>query len=123
MSKIKSDLARYVCHRRAILDFLHKQLSIADDGKYRREERIHQIIFPLRKTSDDVFYDEHNLWLLDERLIYHAFLASDKSLRSNPQVNTDSRKEPDLLIFDKACAFTTGSDAPFSAITIIESHR
>lgn len=119
----KSDLARYVCHRKAILDFLHKQLSIADDGKYRREERIHQIIFPLRKTSDDVFYDEHNLWLLDERLIYHAFLASDKSLRSNPQLNTDSRKEPDLLVFDKACAFTTGSDAPFSSITIVEFKR
>lgn len=62
----KSDLARYVCHRRAMLDFLNKQISMANDGKYRREERVHQIIFPLRKTSDDVFFDDHNLWLLDE---------------------------------------------------------
>jgi len=119
----KSDLARYVCNRRAMLDFLYTQLSLGNDGKYRREERVHQIIFPLRKTSDDVSFDEHNLWLLDEKLVYHVFLASDKPLRANPQLGTKSRKEPDLLVFDKACAFTTGSDAPYSAITIIEFKR
>jgi hypothetical protein len=119
----KSDLARYVCHRRAVLDFLSKQLSLADDGKYRREERVHQIIFPLRKTTDDVFFDDHNLWLLDEKLIYQSFLASDKPLRNNPQVSTNSRREPDLIAFDKACAFTMGSEFPFSAITIIEFKR
>jgi hypothetical protein len=106
-----------------VLDFLHKQLSLADNGKYRREERIHKIIFPLRRTSDDVFFDEHNLWVLDEKLVYHAFLASDKQLRTNPEVSTKSQKEPDLLIFDKACAFTAGGDPPYSAITIIEFKR
>lgn len=119
----KSDLARYVCHRRAILDFLHKQLSLTDDKKYHLEERVHQIIFPLRKTIDDVFFDDHNLWLLDEKLVYQSFLASDKPLRSNPHVSTNNRREPDLIAFDKACAFTMGSEFPFSAITIIEFKR
>jgi hypothetical protein len=119
----KSDLARYVCHRRAILDFLQKQISLAGNGKYHREERIHQIIFPLRKTSDEVLFEEHNLWLLDEGLVYHAFLASDKPLRTNPQVDSQSQKEPDILVFDKACAFTAGDDLPYSAITIIEFKR
>jgi hypothetical protein len=119
----KSDLARYVCHRRAVLDFLQKQLGLGDDGKYRREERIHKIIFPLRKISDDVFFDEHNLWVLNEELVYHAFLASDKPLRTNPEVRTKSRKEPDLLVFDKAYAFAAGGDPPYSAITIIEFKR
>ncbi|MBV6505478.1 MAG: hypothetical protein ILNGONEN_01040 [Syntrophorhabdaceae bacterium] len=119
----KSDLARYVCHRRAILDFLQKQLGPTSDGKYRREERIHKIIFPLRKTSDDVPFDEHNLWVLNEELVYHAFLASDKSLRTNPEIITQSRKEPDLLVFDKACAFTASGDLPYAAITIVEFKR
>ena len=119
----KSDLARYVCHRRAVLDFLQQQLGVKDDGKYRLEERIHQIIFPLRKTSNDVLFDGHNLWLIDEKLVYHSFLSSDKPLRSNPQLVTDSQKEPDILIFDKACAFTTNGDLPYSAITVIEFKR
>lgn len=119
----RSDLARYVCHRRAVLDFLQKQLGTDEDGTYRREDRIHQIIFPLRKTSNEVLFDDHNLWLIDERLIYHAFLASDKPLRTNAEVSTESRKEPDILVFDKACAFVTGNDVPYSAITIIEFKR
>lgn len=119
----KSDLARYVCHRRAVLDFLYKQLSFTQDRKYQREERIHQIVFPRGKTSEDVCYDEHNLWLIDEKLVYHSFLSSDKPLSANPQVSTDSRKEPDILIFDKACAFTTGKDIPFSSVTIVEFKR
>jgi hypothetical protein len=119
----KSDLARYVCHRKAILEFFQKQLSLSDTGKYRLEERIHQIIFPLRKTSNEVFLEEHNLWVLDEKLVYHAFLASDKPLRTNPHVTTDSRKEPDIVVFDKACAFAPATDPPFPAIVIVEFKR
>jgi hypothetical protein len=42
----RADLARYVCHRKAIIEFLQKQLTIREDGKYRPEDRIHSIIFP-----------------------------------------------------------------------------
>jgi hypothetical protein len=119
----KSDLARYVCHRRAVLDFLQKQLSLGDDGKYSREERVHQIIFPMRTTSEEVGIDEHNLWVVDEKLVYHAFLASDKPLRSNPLLESNSGKEPDILVFDKACAFAPAADPPFPAIVVIEFKR
>src|SRR5688500_14800112 len=119
----KSDLARYVCHRRAILDFLQKQLSITHTGKYPIEERVHQIIFPLRRTSEEVLFDNHNLWLVDEKLVYHSFLASDKPLRKSQAIVSKSKKEPDIVIFDKAIAFATEQDGPFSAITIIEFKR
>lgn len=119
----KSDLARYVCHRRAILDFLHKQLSLDDNGKYPIEERVHQIIFPLRQTSEDLLLEDHNLWLVDEKLVYHSFLASDKPLRTNPALTSSSQKEPDIVVFDKACAFATADDGPYSSITIIEFKR
>ncbi len=119
----KSDLARYVCHRKAILEFLQKQLNRGDDGKYSREDRVHGIIFPMGTTSDEVPLDAHNLWLVDEKLVFHRFLASDKQLRTAPELTTDSRKEPDLIVFDKACAFASGTQSPFAAIDIIEFKR
>lgn len=118
-----SDLARYVCHRKAVLDFLYKQLTIQPTGKYKTEDRIHGVIFPMGKTSNDVQLDKHNLWIIDEKLSYHKFLASDKQLCTIENLDTKSRKEPDIIVFDKACAFSSSTETPFQAITIIEFKR
>lgn len=119
----KSDLARYVCHRKAVIEFLQRQLEIDDDGKYQREERIHNIIFPMGKTSEEDDIDNQNLWLIDEKLVYHSFLASDKQLRKVDPLVSDSKKEPDIIVFDKACTFVPSIDQPFSSIVIIEFKR
>jgi hypothetical protein len=44
-------------------------------------------------------YEDHNLWILDERLTFTSYVASDLPL--------DGRQDrtPDLLIFDKRVAF------------------
>lgn len=118
-----ADLARYVCHRKAVLDFLHHQLSIAPSGKYYLEGGIHNIIFPMGKTSEEVSFCTHNLWVIDEKLSYHRFLASDKQLRTIPVLASESQKEPDIIVFDKACAFAAADDPPFPAIVIIEFKR
>jgi hypothetical protein len=118
-----SDLARYVCQRRAVLDFLYKQLTIKDSGKYRTEDRIHDIIFPRGSTSAEVEFDKHNLWLIDEKLAYHKFLASDKQLRTLKPLKSHSQKEPDIIVFDKACAFSPSKEMTFPTITIIEFKR
>src|SRR5580704_12825432 len=102
----RADLARYVCHRKAIIEFLQKQLTLQNDGKYRREDRIHSIIFPRGKTSDEVLFEDHNLWLVDERLVFHAFLSSDKPIRQLGVLNNTSKNEPDIVVFDKAFAFS-----------------
>jgi hypothetical protein len=115
-----ADLAQYVCHRKAIIEFLRRQLEIQDDGKYKREDRIHDIIFPRGKTSDDVGFEEHNLWLVDERLAFHVFLSSDQPIRKAKVLENESKKEPDILVFDKAVAFSEATEVPFSSITIIE---
>ena len=60
-----------------------------------------------------------NLWIVDERLAYHKFLASDKTLRSMPCVDSSSTKEPDIAVFDQAFAYTD-SEEPFTTVTIIE---
>jgi len=116
----KADLARYVCHRKAIITFLRKQLTLQDDGKYRREDRIHSIIFPRGKTSNEVLFEDHNLWLVDEKLVFHVFLSSDKAIRQVGVLENTSKKEPDIVVFDKAFAFSESSEMPFSSITIIE---
>jgi hypothetical protein len=116
----RADLARYVCHRKAIIEFLQKQLTVLDDGKYGRAERIHSIIFPRGRTSDEVLFEDHNLWLVDERLVFHLFLSSDKPIKQLVVLENTSKKEPDIVVFDKAVAFSEARDVPFSSITIIE---
>jgi hypothetical protein len=116
----QADLARYVCHRKAVIDFLQQQLSVKDDGKYRREDRIHSIIFPRGKTSGDILFEDHNLWLVDERMAFHVFLSSDQPIRKAQVLQSQSRKEPDILLFDKACALSESTESAFSSITIIE---
>ena len=52
-----SDLARYVCHRKAIIEFLRQKLAKQENGKYSLENQIHSIIFPLGKTSNDINFN------------------------------------------------------------------
>jgi hypothetical protein len=106
-----------------ILQFLQKLLSIQENGKHALEDKVHRLIFPMGETSDDVPFEKHNLWFLDERLAYHRYLASDKQLRKTEPLDNDSKKELDLIVFDKACAFTDVTMGPFQAITIIEFKR
>lgn len=118
-----ADLARYVCQRKTVLDFLDKLLGQQPDSKYHLEKHVHDVIFPTGKTSEEIPFDSHNLWLIDEKLAYHAFLASDKTLKSVPLIDGGDNKEPDILVFDHACAFVPASEPPFPAITLIEFKR
>ena len=86
----RADLARYVCHRKSIIEFLKRQLARQTDGKYSLEDRIHNIIFPMGKTSNDIAFKEHNLWLIDERLAFHIFLSSNSLLYSIPSPISNS---------------------------------
>ena len=122
----KSELAEYVLHRAAVLKFFETLLGKQEDGRFAREDAVHQLIFPQRKTSNDVDYDEHNLWILDERLAYHQYLASDIPFRhqSGP-VDVDSDERPDLLIYqvyNRPIAFVPGNDS-VSSIVIVEFKR
>jgi hypothetical protein len=73
----QSDLANYVFHRKIILDLMEKAIERAEDGKYAREDLIHNLIMPMQKDSDDLMPESCNLWLVDERLAFHDYLASD----------------------------------------------
>lgn len=119
----KSSLAEYILHRKAVLELLDNNLKYQTDGKYAYEESIHQIVFPMQQTSDDVDYTSHNLWLIDEKLSYHYYLASDKKIKSMKPVESVSDNEPDIAIFDAPFAFTDEDQQPFRNVTIIEFKR
>lgn len=118
-----SSLAKYVAHRKATLDFLRHRLGVKDDGKYHLEEAIHEVVFPLRATSDDVPPERLNLWILDETLAYHHYLASDLPMKKADPIECGSKKEPDLLIFNNTFAFSE-EDAPrYGSVVIVEFKR
>ena len=119
----KANLASYIVQRRAILDLLQKRMELTD-GTHSREDAIHSLIFPMRSTSADVSFEEQNLWVIDERLAYHYYLASDKPLASIPAAEARGGLEPDLIVFDRPIALTDRPEHEQpEAITIVEFKR
>lgn len=118
----KSKLVEYIIHRKVILDLFEKRLEVKPDGKYHLEKDVHEIIFPLRKSSDEITYDQQNLWIIDEKLAYHKLLASDTELSKINEIDIQSDQRPDIVIFDNQFVFV-GEEPPFSSVTIIEFKR
>jgi len=112
-------LADYIIHRKSILDLLRETLKKGQDGKYSKEDEIHDIIFPRHSTSDDIDVDKNSLWIIDEKLTFHKFLASDQSLAKNEVVSSDSTLRPDILLFNLPHENT----APYSSVVIVEFKR
>ena len=116
----KSDLARYVVHRKTIIELLEVLIEQNEDDKFENEDLIHSVFFPIRSNSDEITADKQNLWLIDERLTYHSFLASDKTFKSVPEVSADQTQRSDLLIYNEAFAFSESKNAPHNSFTIVE---
>lgn len=95
----KDNLANYVVFRKLIIDLLERKLSLCPDGKYEKEAVIHDIIMPRKLTSSEINHEGHNLWLIDERLTFHNFAASDKPL--NKIGDSDSDDRPDIVVLSE----------------------
>lgn len=114
------DLARYIVHRKAIIDLLDDFLNVNSNDKFTDEDIVHSIFFPIRSSSDEISHDQQNLWLLDERLTYHSFLASDKRFEKIDSLEVDGQDRTDLLIYNDALAFSEDRKPPHSSFTIVE---
>ena len=120
----KANLAKYIVHRKKMLTILEMALKRQPSGKYSLEEIIHRIIFPLKNTSDDISHNDHNLWIIDEKLSYHQYLASDKPLNKIQPIDSDFDSRPDLLIFFNNAFATVDDEHPYnSGVVIIEFKR
>ncbi len=117
ISKSKlTELAHYVSLRKAIIDLFKKSLDIKDDGKYQLEDTVHSIIFPTKSNSEKTMYNDHNLWLIDERLNFSDFISSDQ------RHIVESKDRSDIVVYNRKIAFRTDNEAS-NPITIFEFKR
>ena len=93
----KDNLVNYMIFRKLIIDLLDKKIKASPEGKFANEYIIHDVIFPRKATSDTIDYEHHNLWILDDRLAFHHFAASDLPLKQTMQ--TESEDRPDVVAF------------------------
>lgn len=116
----KSALAEYVYHRKIILEMLRKGIHLKEDGRFNKESYIHNLIYPMRKTSEDIEYEAHNLWLIDERLAYCEYISSDIPFDNNPK-----EERTDILMLDHPIALSDENNTgrEFETIVIFELKR
>ena len=92
----KAALADYVAHRKVILDLFERGLELGDSNKYEKESYLHELIYPMRSSSDDTAYDAHNLWIIDERLTYSTYISSDL-----PFGGSHNEQRPDIMCLEQ----------------------
>jgi hypothetical protein len=109
----KAGLTKYILARARASELLDKRISLNDDNKYNNEDLIHNLFYQMKVTSSDVPNDCNNLWLIDERLNFHDYLASDLS------INSGNGDRPDVIVYNTANYFNN-NDNPNNSFTIIE---
>jgi hypothetical protein len=121
-----AELAGYVSHRKIVLDFLSTCMGKVRAGKYEQEKVIHQLIMPMRTDSKQEEFSKTNLWLLDDRLAFFEYLASDLPLSSNPHLDSSDLSRPDILglkIFDTPHLVNDTNTYSLASITVVEIKR
>lgn len=109
----KNDLVHYIALRKNILDLFSKSLEVGPQGDYSSEGVVHDIIFPRRGNTDITSFENHNLWMLDERLNFTAYVSSDLPLDGNKS------ERPDLLVYNRRIGFRGDNEAS-NPITVFE---
>lgn len=112
-----SKLTEYVIHRKLVLELFAKFLK-----RKATEKAVHSLIFPLQTLSDEIGFEDHNLWLIDEKLSYHKYLASDKKFKKLKPIESESNERPDVIVFNKPFAFSN-DEKPYESIVLVEFKR
>ena len=109
----RNDLIHYIALRKHVLTLFGRSFDLTDDGKYPSEGTVHDIIFPRKGDTAATAYEDHNLWIIDERLNFTTFVSSDKPLDGG------TTERPDLLVFGKPVLFRGDNEAS-NPITVFE---
>jgi hypothetical protein len=112
----KDDLIGYIVSRRKILELLEEKIKMTEDKEYKKEKIIHDIIFPRKATTDQLNFEDHNLWIIDEKLAFHTIAKSDK--RIDQTFENANQQRPDIFVI---CSDEESNYA--SNISIIEFKR
>lgn len=113
-------LSEYVAHRKVILDLMEFAIRRKEDGRFQKESFLHNLIYPMRTTSEDAPYSNHNLWLIDEKLAYCSYISSDIPFNNDAKQN-----RADIMILDGPVAVSDeeNTGAEYEAITLFELKR
>lgn len=121
----RDSLADYLMRRKAIIQLFEKFLQADQEGKYRLEEDIHNLIFPMGLSLDEVDYESHNLWLLDERFVTYRYIGSNKTIGS--VLGKKSASRPDIVathgVFDNPISFGDKDHGDISSLVVFEFKR
>jgi hypothetical protein len=117
----KEALAVYVAYRNHVIQIFRELLKRTDDG-LATEDKVHQLIYPRYKDSEDVDYSAHNLWMLDDDLAYAQYISSDRTpdgtYRAKGEFAHDIliNNENELMIVEmkrpQKAGYSAGSDSP-----------
>jgi len=99
---MRSGLAVYVKHRKAVLEEFGRMLELYQSGS-ALEKELHQIICPSGDYNGEEDYFKHNLWLVDDKFAYfsrthsagNGEAASDIIIRAY----ADNNPEPAEIVF------------------------
>jgi hypothetical protein len=112
----KNELVHYVALRKQVLELFRRSLELTSDGSYPSEEAVHNVVFPTKADDREINFESHNLWILDERLTFTSYLASDLPLKGG------TSQRPDIIAFDHPVAFRSENEAS-NPVTIFEFKR
>lgn len=115
----QADLASYMLFRRSIID-MYRELMRKSKDRFEKEAAIHQLIFPMGKDHDTAkAFFPNNLWLLDERLTYASYIASDRPLNQHDVLfGVADRGEPDIVCYFNL-GFSTDDPAEGNLKTVV----
>lgn len=105
---------------------LERYLEWCDENNnYEQESTLHNLIYTMGGNQSTISYDNHNLWLIDDRLSFHSYIYSDTKIKKQlPSNASDSIKEPDIAIYDIPFAYGEANEVDeISSVVIFELKR
>jgi hypothetical protein len=120
-------LTEYVLRRKTVLDVMDvllRRIRERADGSqdFQLEETLHQFICPMKMRGDDpakIEQSDHDLWIIDERLTFQKYFASDVPFTQILDGET-STKRPDLLIYDRLYGLGSEGEDPLTKVMLVE---
>lgn len=75
----------------------------------------------MNSSSEELTYEDHNLWILDDRFAFYSYFNSDRKFRQYTNYNEATDDRADITLFDASLGFNP-NDAS-QPVTIIEFKR
>ncbi|MEI9932307.1 MAG: hypothetical protein WDM89_17645 [Rhizomicrobium sp.] len=120
----QAGLVSYLLFRKAIIE-LYEQILKKSDGQFEKEAALHSLIFPMGKDHDSSeAYLDHNLWLVDERLTYANYIASDMPIKKHKVLfDATGGGEPDLALYFNMGFSSDPVEGPLHNVVLVEFKR